>query len=131
MTPSATPVRHPAVFQLVDARVKADSAATDRDARGIAGRRIDQSTADQLVMLLGYDRALDYIWSGTYEYPAYVRVVREANLPLGIASRVIQLAAETSDQASLIHFDAMRDSQLRCVLPRRTTEQRAPDRRFE
>lgn len=100
----ATEAEYRAIFQLVDGRVKARTAETERDARGVASTRIDQSTADQLVQLLGYDRALDYIWSGTYEYPAYARVVREANLPLGVASRAIQLAAETADQAAAIHF---------------------------
>jgi RNA polymerase sigma factor (sigma-70 family) len=103
-----TETEYRTVFQLVDARVKEKPAATDRDARTAAGVRIDQATADQLVSLLGYDRARDYIWSGTYDYPAYARVVREANLPIGIASRIVHLVAETGDQASQIHFDSDR-----------------------
>jgi hypothetical protein len=96
------------VFQLLDVHAKARGISGEREARNVAGSRIDQSTADQLVQLLGFERALDYIWSGTYEYPAYARGVREANLPLGIASQIVQLAAKTAEQASLIHFEASR-----------------------
>jgi hypothetical protein len=103
-----TEAEYRTVFQLLDARAKARGAAGDAATRRVTDSHIDQSTADQLVQLLGYDRALDYIWSGTYEYPAYARAVREANLPIGIASRVVQLAAETADRASLVHFDVER-----------------------
>jgi hypothetical protein len=57
------------------------------------------------VAALGYDRALDYVWSGAYEFPVYVRVVRQANLPISSATRIIHLAAETAERASMIHHD--------------------------
>jgi RNA polymerase sigma factor (sigma-70 family) len=93
------------VFRLIDARVKEKSPNTLRETQSLARVRLDQPMADQLVAALGYDRALDYIWSGAYEFPAYARVAHEAKLPVATAARVVQLAAETVNQASVIHFD--------------------------
>jgi hypothetical protein len=67
---------------------------------------LDRGYAQQLIDVLGYDRALDFIWSGAQEYPSYADVVREAGLPPGSAGRVIQLAAETAERAAVIHMDS-------------------------
>jgi RNA polymerase sigma factor (sigma-70 family) len=65
-------------------------------ARSVARR--DEASTQQLVVALGYDRALDYIWSGALEYPSYARVTHTPG-------RVLQLAAETTEQAIEIHRD--------------------------
>jgi RNA polymerase sigma factor (sigma-70 family) len=66
---------------------------------------IDQPLVNRLVDAIGYDRALDYVWAGAWEYPAYARAAAEANLPAGTAGRVMELAAETTAQAMQIHDD--------------------------
>jgi RNA polymerase sigma factor (sigma-70 family) len=60
----------------------------------------------QLVDVVGYDRALDYVWAGAPEYPAYARVAHEAGLPASTAARVLELAAETARRAMEIHAEA-------------------------
>jgi hypothetical protein len=96
-----------AVFAVLDAWVKERPPVRGRDTRvSPASERIDQGAADGLVAALGYERALDYIWSGAREFPAYARVAQEANLPASMAARALQLAAETINQASMIHYDA-------------------------
>jgi RNA polymerase sigma factor (sigma-70 family) len=65
----------------------------------------DQPLVDRLVDAMGYDRALDYVWAGAWEYSAYARAAADANLPVGTAARVMELAAETADQALQIHRD--------------------------
>ncbi len=100
-----TEAEYRAVYQLVDARVKEKSPTTTRDAQSFARSNLDQAAADQLVGALGFERARDYIWSGASDFPAYARVTRGANLPLSAATRAFQLAAETIETASRIHFD--------------------------
>lgn len=68
----------------------------------------EEQAGQQLVAALGYERALDYVWSGAREYPTYVQVAREAGLPADTAARVLELAAETTDRASAIHQDVTR-----------------------
>ena len=95
-----------AVFPIADAYAKELAALPSTDTRrGPMRSALDQQTVEQLIATLGYDRALDYIWSGSRDYPAYARVAREANLPPTTAGGVVQLAAETADQAAAIHAD--------------------------
>lgn len=62
---------------------------------------------------LGYDRAVDYIWAGSFEYPNIARAAREANLPVSTAGRVLQLAAETTQRAIDVHADSTRSPEQR------------------
>ncbi len=101
-----TEAEYRAVFGIADARVKEKPPMPPKETLALVRTRLDQPTADRLVAALGYDRALDYIWSGAHEFQAYARVVREAGLPIGHASRVIQIAAETANEASVIHYNA-------------------------
>jgi hypothetical protein len=100
-----TEAEYRAVHQFVDSRVKEKSPSTIRDAQRRAQSNLDQSAADELVGLLGFERARDYIWAGANDFPAYARVAREANLAISAATRAFQLAAETIETASRIHFD--------------------------
>lgn len=65
-----------------------------------------QRTFDRVISELGYDRALDYLWSGAAEYRGVATVAQQANLPLATAARFTQLAAETGAKAAAIHRDA-------------------------
>lgn len=68
---------------------------------------VEQRTIDRLVAAVGYDRTLDYLWGmDSGPYASAVRVLREANLPANHAARLLQLAAETGEQAVAIHYDA-------------------------
>lgn len=69
-------------------------------------RERDQRGLDQVVAALGYDRGLDYVWAGAWEYPSYARVAQDAGLPPSTAGRVLQLAAESINRAITIHDDA-------------------------
>ena len=64
-----------------------------------------QQMMQQLVSTFGYDRALDFIWSGAAEYGPYARVLRDTDLPISTAGRVMQLAAETAKHAATVHGD--------------------------
>jgi hypothetical protein len=69
------------------------------------GAAREAEALEQIVATLGYDRAVDYIWSGAREYPSYARVAQEAGLPASTPGRVCQLAAETIDRVQQIHAD--------------------------
>ncbi len=92
------------VFPLADAHAKEFAAA----GRGSRSEQLELSrqAAEKLVAALGYERALDYIWCGAMEYPAYARLVREQNLAANAAGQAVQLAAETAEKAGSIHADA-------------------------
>jgi RNA polymerase sigma factor (sigma-70 family) len=66
---------------------------------------LDRRFAQQIIAAVGYDRALDLIWSGATEYSAYARIAHDAGLPAGTAGRAVQLAADTSARAAAIHAD--------------------------
>jgi RNA polymerase sigma factor (sigma-70 family) len=84
-----------------------NSTGQNAQARGIFGASAsDVGVAQQLVAALGYDRALDYVWAGAWEYPSYARVAQDAGLPASTPARVLELAAETIAQAETIHSDA-------------------------
>jgi len=95
-----------AIFPIADRYAKESGTVAKRDDPGAVKAELDRRTAQQLIAALGYDRALDYIWAGSSEFPAYARVAREANLPPATAGRVVQLAAETADRAAAVHADA-------------------------
>lgn len=94
------------VYPLAEAYARDYAALSATDKRGEAKNQLDRRVAEQLVSTFGYDRALDLIWSATPEYSTYERVVREGNLPAPTTSQVLQLAADTGDQAAAIHADA-------------------------
>lgn len=66
---------------------------------------LQQKTMDQIVAAIGFDRALDYLWSGNGVYAGLARATQEMNLPVGTAARVLQLAADTGERAAAIHRD--------------------------
>lgn len=70
-------------------------------------RRRDQEPQiyDQITAALGPERAIDYIWTGASEYAPISRAAREGGLPPSTAGQVLQLAAETTQRASAIHYD--------------------------
>ncbi|MEO5961088.1 MAG: hypothetical protein ABIR80_18425, partial [Opitutaceae bacterium] len=103
----ATEAEYRAVFPLADNYLKARNAKVPEGGDAMGARvDADQEMKQQLVAALGYDRALDFIWSGAMEYAPYARAARDANLPAATASQVMQLAAETAKQATVIHGDA-------------------------
>jgi hypothetical protein len=68
---------------------------------------LQRTTTQQLVATLGYDRAMDYVWSGSdSEYSALRRATEAAQLPATTPARVMDLAVETGRQAATIHDDA-------------------------
>lgn len=69
-------------------------------------RDLERRVLDQLTTTLGYDRAVDYIWAGSWEYLGYARAAREAGLPASMPGRLVQLAAETIGRAMDIHAHA-------------------------
>jgi RNA polymerase sigma factor (sigma-70 family) len=84
----------------------ADPADQNAPVRRILGAsENDAGVAQQLVAALGYDRALDYLWAGAWEYPSYARVAQDAGLPPGTPARLLELGAETIAQAETIHRD--------------------------
>lgn len=66
----------------------------------------DDRMMQEMVKAIGFERAADYIWSGTPEYTIYARVAQAENLPAGTAGQVMQLAAETAERAIAISRDA-------------------------
>lgn len=84
-----------------------ETAAVARRQGDVAERvEVEQRTVDKVVAAVGYDRALDYIWGlDSGPYASAVRVLREANLPVNQAARLLQLAAETGEQAVAVHYD--------------------------
>jgi RNA polymerase sigma factor (sigma-70 family) len=81
------------------------NAPENQNAPTVLRTDVDQPLVDRLVGALGYDRALDYVWAGSWEYSAYARAAADARLPAGTAGRVLELAAETTAQALQIHTD--------------------------
>lgn len=103
----ATETEYRAVFPIAENLAKARNAKPSDETDPMAARDMaEQQAMQQLVTTLGYERALDYIWGGALEYAHYARVAREANLPASTAGRVMQLAAETANQAAAVHSDA-------------------------
>jgi hypothetical protein len=91
-----------AVFPIAQEHAR-DFAALPRQQDDTAQTDLNVRTAEKLVAALGYERALDYIWATTPEYAAIARVAREANLPPTVAGTIVQLAAETAQEAISIH----------------------------
>ena len=91
---------------IVDALQQQESGLPN-DAKLLATRAgIEQRTMDKLVAVLGYDRAIDYVWGvDSGPYVDTVSLLHEANLPTTNASHLLQLAAETGIQAAAIHAD--------------------------
>jgi hypothetical protein len=83
--------------------------AMPRDTNAATARvELDQRTIDQLVAAVGYDRALDYLWAtDSGPWMDTVRLLQGMQFPTGNASRLFQLAAETGDRASAIHYDTL------------------------
>jgi RNA polymerase sigma factor (sigma-70 family) len=94
------------VYPLAEAYARDYAALPAADKRSEAKNELDRRAVAQLINTFGYDRALDLIWSATPEYSTYERVVREGGLPAPTTSQVLQLAADTGDQAAAIHADA-------------------------
>lgn len=100
---NGTEAEYVALFPIADGYAKA-SAEKLPDGTDVAAARneLQRSTMKQLVTTFGYERALDYIWSGTQEYTVVARASRDLNLPNSTAARVTQLAAETGVEAAKI-----------------------------
>jgi RNA polymerase sigma factor (sigma-70 family) len=64
-----------------------------------------QEITDRVVAAMGYDRALDYLWSGTPEYQTFAEAAQATHLPSTVARQATQLAAETGSKAAAIHAD--------------------------
>ena len=111
LSATLTEQEYRAVYPLAQDYAKEYAALSVADKRGEAKNQLDRQEAEQLVATFGYDRALDLVWARTLEYPIYERVAREANLPAGTTGRVLQLAAETGDQAAAIHADGALDAE--------------------
>jgi hypothetical protein len=105
-----------AVFPIAQEYAR-DFAALPRQQDNTAQTNLDARAAEKLVAALGYERALDYIWAAAPEYAAVSRVAREANLPPTTAGTIVQLAAETAQNAMSIHERAgMSDDEKRAAL---------------
>lgn len=66
----------------------------------------EQSALDQLVSAVGYERAVDFAWSGsTPMSTAATNLMRAADLPATQAPRLLQLESETGVRAMAIHSD--------------------------
>jgi hypothetical protein len=67
---------------------------------------LNQGTVQQLVAALGYDRAVDYIWSGSdAEFSALRRATEAAQLPPTTPAQVMELATGVGQQAARVHDD--------------------------
>jgi hypothetical protein len=74
-----------------------------------ASRAIEQRALDELVSAVGYDRAVDYAWTGTDIMLRDPTGSGYVSFPTGPnSSKVLQLAAETGAEAAAIHSDATR-----------------------
>lgn len=93
-------------------RAQQEAAAMARDSaippaqRASAQRAMEQRAFDELVATIGYERAADFVWSGSniiVQDMAASTVISTLAIPN--APRVMQLAAETGMQAAAIHHD--------------------------
>jgi hypothetical protein len=67
---------------------------------------LEQTALDQLVAAVGYDRAVDYAWSGSSPlYTETTNLLRTVDLPPTQAPRLLQLESETGVRAAAIHSD--------------------------
>jgi hypothetical protein len=67
---------------------------------------LNRSAVQQLVAALGYDRAVDYIWSGSdAEFSALRRATEAAQLPPTTPAHVMELAVDVGERAARIHDD--------------------------
>jgi hypothetical protein len=69
-----------------------------------------QRAVDHFVKALGYDRALEYLWSGPGAYERVTSLMKEISRPADNAARLFQLAAETGERAAAIHYDPSRST---------------------
>lgn len=95
------------VAPILESYQHAQSALPTGPAGATARPQFEQNALDQLVAAIGYDRAVDYAWSGSS--PMYAQTadwLRTADLPSTQAPRVLQLEAETGVQAMAIHANA-------------------------
>jgi hypothetical protein len=81
---------------------------TPRDPAARSAR--DDRMMQEMVKAIGFERALDYVWSATPEFELYSRLARNERLPASTAGHVLQLAAETAEQAIAISRDASLNS---------------------
>lgn len=95
------------LFPIADRHAKALAVRPPEGSDFLAARDsvIQQGMAD-LVATFGYDRALDFIWSASIDYTPFEQVAREGNLPRATAGQIMQLAAETGEEAAAIHSNA-------------------------
>ncbi len=103
-----TEAEYRTVFAVIDQHAKELAQLPARDALA-ARQNLERGAAQQLVATLGFERAVDYIWSGVWEFSSYARVAREAGLPVSAPGKVFQLAAETATRAGDIHYDPALD----------------------
>jgi hypothetical protein len=72
---------------------------------------LQQRTMDQLVAAIGFEPALNYIWSGPGLYPSLMRAMEKLGRPGITAAHVLQLAAQTGEHARAIHRDTTRTAE--------------------
>jgi RNA polymerase sigma factor (sigma-70 family) len=102
----ATEQEFTSVYPLAAAYAKEYSELFQKERGAQRPDALDRRFAQQMIDTLGYDRALDFIWAGSTEYPAYARIATDAGLPSTTAGRAVQLAADTAERATSIHTDA-------------------------
>jgi hypothetical protein len=105
-TMNATEAEFRAIAPMIEAVSQAQRELPNGPASVGARANLDQNAMDQLVATIGFDRAIDFVWSS--DNPAYVETanfLREANLPTTQTPRILQLAAETGARALAIHSD--------------------------
>jgi hypothetical protein len=118
-TMGATEAEYRAVKPLIDAFDRASQALPKADKFPVeVYNELQRTTSQQLVAALGYDRALEYFWSGyDAEYAALRRATESAGLPGEMPVRVMELDLATGQEAARIHADpALTPEQKRAAL---------------
>jgi hypothetical protein len=94
-------------IQPIVARFSEQSSTLPGGSRGAAYTDLQQRTVDDLVAAVGYDKAVEYLWSNdSGPYARTAGVLREAGLPERQAARLLQLASDVGERAAAIHYDA-------------------------
>ena len=119
VTMDVTEAEFRVIKPMIDSYAEEGKTLTPKDPNYLETRlRLDQRTIDQAVGLLGYDRALDYLWAvNAQAYTETVRTLKAFDLPTHNAAQLLQLAAETGVHGVAIHYDtALTAEQKRAAL---------------
>lgn len=118
-SPAFTAANATAVFMVAQGngtgsvQILATSAAPVQNAAAMtpqAQAEATQRANAEIVATLGYDRALNIIWSSTTEYRAITALAQDGSVSAAVAAPFTQLAAETGSKALAIHQNAALDA---------------------